>query len=584
MHIQLVGIVEPKSPDGKVWRFPYGLPTVISELMNTDHSYDVIDTHLHKKTNAELFEFLKNCKATVYGISAWTEGYKLTKEMSKVIRCAHPDATIIVGGFLALTDKALMDHTEVDIAVTTADGHLALPEILDVLDGKGDMSDVRGITWRGADGAIRVNAPRPLMSKEQYDNSPMPAYDAFRDEILELVANTRQTGYGKGDKDEPVRPFPLMVSRGCPFDCTFCGMLEGQNFYRKKWGPMFDEMEYLMNNFGVEGFISNDTNFCLNDKDIEAYCEEYERRGSTFKIITNNRPLWGSSESLKNALNHGNVVATFGWETGSQEMLDVMRKKSKAADVRAHCHTVAESGMIIYGNFLFGMPGENKRTIRETADFMMELEEIFAWQRQDFKDRDVPYRMSSGYNYSILIAMPATEVYDAMIDLGMIEDMDAYLCYLDPGEQASEEYTRQHSRYKGSDINLSEFSSKDAMIYYVRYQMALVKTRAQLLRPFGIGMLRDTFKHARAAAAEFTRHHARVVYDFVMRTESAEFKEKKREVKRRMLLGPAGYRTQSARPSRRVKHKKVMTQMGVDITDGAEIRDGFDSVRENAFT
>ena len=86
-----------------------------------------------------IFEFLKSCEAKIYGISAWTEGYKLTKDISKLIRSIHPDATIIVGGFLALTDKALIEHTEVDVAVTTADGHLVLPEILDTLENGRDF-------------------------------------------------------------------------------------------------------------------------------------------------------------------------------------------------------------------------------------------------------------------------------------------------------------------------------------------------------------------------------------------------------------------------------------------------------------
>ena len=565
MHIQLIGIVEPKSHDGKVWRFPYGLPTVIRHLIDTDHTYSVIDTHLHKKTNAELFEYLKSCDAKVYGISAWTEGYKLTKELSKVIRSVHADAIIIVGGFLPLTDKALIDHTEVDIAVTTADGHLVLPEILDALNEGKDVSDIRGITWRGKDDQLIANMPRPLMSKEQYYDSPMPAYDQFADEIRELVQNVKSTGYGKGELNEPVRAFPLMVSRGCPFDCTFCGMLEGQKFYRKKWPGMFDEMQYLMENFGVEGFISNDTNFCLNDRDIDAYCEEYDKRGCSFRIITNNRPDWGTHASLKKAIEHGNLVATFGWETGSQEILDVMRKKSKAQDVIAHTKVVAQSGMIIYGNFLFGMPGECKRTIKETATFMLDLEKTFEWQRKDFSERKVPYRMSSGYNFSILIAMPSTEVFDAMVELGMIEDMNAYLSYLDPGEQASEEYTRFHSRFKGSDINLSDFSSKEAMIKYVKFQMALVKTKAQFLYyPSSLSSYVQGARYGFTALCELMQHYKLSVYNIVTRSETQEFRDKKVEIKRRMLEGARGYRSKSTRP--KAARKRVLTQSAVDIT------------------
>ena len=261
MHIQLIGTVEPKSPDGRIWRFPYGLPMVVQQLVKTNHRFDIIDTHLHKKTNEELIAYLKSCPAKVYGISAWTEGYNLVKKVSATIRDTNPDAIIIVGGFLARSDNALFAHTEVDVAVTAADGHLILPEILDALDRGDDLSDIPGISWRRKDGVAVVNPIRTLMSKEEYSESPMPPYEYFDSEIRELVSNVNEFGYGQArSKDEPIMGFPLMVTRGCPFECTFCGMMEGQIFYRKKWSVIFDEMKHLMDNYGVKGFISNDTN------------------------------------------------------------------------------------------------------------------------------------------------------------------------------------------------------------------------------------------------------------------------------------------------------------------------------------
>lgn len=554
MHIQLVGVVEPRSPDGKVYRFPYGLPLVMRYLELGGHSFDVVDTHLHKKAKSELMEFLGTCDAKVYGISAWSEGYKITKEMSEVIRRRHPDAVIIVGGILSRSDEALFAHTEVDIAVTSADGHVILSHILDALERGEGLSHIKGISWRDENGVRVVNPDRPLMSKEDYQKSPMPAYEYFESEIRELVATVRNTGYGRGDrKEEPVAaPFPLMVSRGCPFDCTFCGFMEGQRFFRRKWEDMFTEIEYLMNTFGIENFISNDTNLCFHDRDIDGYCEEYAKRGSTFRVVGNYRPTFGSEAGLRKLVQHGAVVATWGWESGSQKILDIMRKNAKVSKIVAHAWTAARAGVIIYGNFLFGMPGEDRSTIRDTARFMMELERIFHWQEKDFAERRVPYRMTSGYNFSILLAMPTSEVFDVAVELGMIPDMDAYLSYLDPGEQANEEYLRQHSRYLGSDINLSDFSSKKALIHYVRYQMALVKFRAQFLD--GIESWRNLqaiLAHGKVAASELAKHYLQVVVDRLTQPESPEFKEKKRVMQERLLAGKRGFRhkeTQAQEP------------------------------------
>ena len=188
MRIQLIGVVEPKSEDGKVYRFPYGLPTVIRQLESTDHTFDVVDTHIHKKSKSELMDFLGECDAKVYGISAWSEGYKITKDMAALIRRKNPDATIIVGGILSRSDQALFENTEIDVAVTSADGHLVLPEILDSLEKGQDLSEISGISWRGPGRTRVVNPERPLMTKQQYQDSPIPAYEYFENEIQKKFA------------------------------------------------------------------------------------------------------------------------------------------------------------------------------------------------------------------------------------------------------------------------------------------------------------------------------------------------------------------------------------------------------------
>ncbi len=538
MHIQLVGVVEPKSEDGKIYRLPLALPILVRQLEGTRHTFDVVDTHLNKLSKSALLEFLGRCDAKVYGISAWSEGYKTTKEIARAIRQRHPDAVILVGGLLSRSDDALFDHTEVDVAVTSADGHLILAEILDALDQGRDFAHIRGISWRGPDRSRIVNPPRPIMLKEDYQNSPLPAYEYFEKEIKELVESVSHKGYGRSDREEePVpAPFPILVSRGCPFACTFCGFMEGQIFHRKLWERAFDEMDFLIKRFGIKNFISQDTNFLLSERDVEEYCNQYTKRGSTFRMVGQYRPTFGTRESLRKLADHGNIVMTFGWESGSQYILDMMRKKSKAKDVLAHARLAAESGQIIYGNFLFGMPGESKATVKETAGFLLELERIFHWQKKDFADRKVPYRMTSGYNYSILVVMPTSPIFDLVIEMGMISDMDAYMSWLDPGEQAGEERMRTHIRHSGTDINLSDFSSREALIHYVRFQLAMVSFKAQFLG--GFAAIRNAPRMAQFAGRaikELWRHSVQVVRDGLTHPESSEYKAKKAEIKRRLL-------------------------------------------------
>ena len=70
-HVSLVGVSEIKSPDNKIWKFPYAFPIIISQLRLTSHTFDVIDTHLHKLTPEELVACLIESDSQVFGISAY---------------------------------------------------------------------------------------------------------------------------------------------------------------------------------------------------------------------------------------------------------------------------------------------------------------------------------------------------------------------------------------------------------------------------------------------------------------------------------------------------------------------------------
>lgn len=65
------------------------------------------------------------------------------------------------------------------------------------------------------------------MTKEEFADSGMPAYDYFDKYIFEIANNINS------NNAVPVKGFPLLVSRGCPFQCTFCGFLYDKNFYVK---------------------------------------------------------------------------------------------------------------------------------------------------------------------------------------------------------------------------------------------------------------------------------------------------------------------------------------------------------------
>lgn len=471
-HIHLISVAEIKSPDNKIWRFPYAFPIIISALRKTVHSFEVTDTHLHKLTSAQLIDKVRTADAEVYGISAWSHNYALVKRLAAEIRRTHPAALIICGGVISGNYQLLLEKTAVDIVVTAAEGQAVLPEILDVVDTgtlRESLPEIPGLAFRGQNGGVVHTDSKAVMTNAQFQEEDFPAYDYFEKELIELTANLNARN------DMPVKGFPLLTMRGCPFSCTFCGHIYGKTHLRKKWDRFFEEIDFLISRYEISGFFSFDTNMFLNAKDVDEYCRIYESRGYSFDMVAELRTTFGDVEMFRKLRRCGVKVVLFGFESGSQYLLDRMKKGFNVEQMKQILSAAADAGIIINGNFIYGTPGENKKTIHETREFMLFLEELKIRQDREFSRSGIPF--SSGYGWTILTPSPSSELYGLAISRGLIPDVEPYLLAL--GDEAAMEVVEGKAfkpklAHIGGDVNMSEFPSKDSMILYVKYVFELI--------------------------------------------------------------------------------------------------------------
>lgn len=466
-HIILLGITEPKSPDNKVWKLPYAFPIIIRQLQKTAHTFEHLDTHLHKLTFQELAERVLEKKRQVYGISAWSHNYLQVKDLSAKIRAHHPEAVIVVGGILSGNDEAVLTTTEVDIVSTGAEGENILPELLDCVDrGLEGLDQVAGVSFRDASGAVVRTKKRRLMTREDFQLQEMPAYEYFDAQMHEIAANL------KTRTDVPIQAFALLTMRGCPFRCSFCGHMYGHRILRKSWKLFFDEVLFLVTRYGYTGFFSNDTNMFLNERDAHDYCEEYRRRGASFLIVAELRLTFGDLALFHKLGEHGVKIVNYGLESGSQDILDRMGKGTSMPTCRRIIRETLDADLMIHGNFIFGIPGENRQTIKATRDFMFDIERQYAQQRRRFREKG--WMNTSGYGWTVLLLSPTSALYREAREEGLITDEAAYLASL------SDERFMQLARgstfkislaQEAGEINMSEFSSRTALAHYVKFSM-----------------------------------------------------------------------------------------------------------------
>jgi radical SAM superfamily enzyme YgiQ (UPF0313 family) len=94
--------------------------------------------------------------------------------------------------------------------VVRNEGEKTFVELVEYLEGRGSLEDILGLTYRAADGRVVHNPTRPLL--DSLTDLPWPD--------LSLVVG-----------GEKVSPTPILASRGCPYGCEFCSVV--QMFGRK---------------------------------------------------------------------------------------------------------------------------------------------------------------------------------------------------------------------------------------------------------------------------------------------------------------------------------------------------------------
>ena len=500
-HALLVNLVEQKSPDNRVLKFCYAFPIIIRQLQKTSHTFDLVDMHLDKLTFEELSQRVLASDALVFCISAWPLNYSEVKELTRRIRETRPEAYIVVGGIISGIPRVVLENTPVDVVSVSAEGEYVLPEVLDCLENDYDaLKDVRGICYKDRrTGEIVTTGPRKLMTNDDFNQRELPAYEFFDKYLHELAGNIN------GRKDVPVKGFPSITARGCPFQCTFCGHLYGRKFLRKKWENFFDEMAFLEKRYGAQGFYSLDTNLFLNRQDVDDYCDEYDRRGCTWGMVAELRLSFGDYEMYRKLYDHGVRVVVLGFESGSQEMLERMKKGIHLPKARQVITDCLRAGVMVCGGLLFGTPGENKRTMKETRDYMLFIER----EIEEQKKRNLPRGefATSFVDWSLLVPTPSSELYRIAVEDGVIDDEEAYTIKISSSRFKT---IKKGSTFRirlnkeGYVVNMSEFSSNWAMIYYARYISDQVKMRTSF---FMYGSFRDKL-------ARFIPHLSKMCWNY----------------------------------------------------------------------
>jgi radical SAM superfamily enzyme YgiQ (UPF0313 family) len=315
--------------------------------------------------NEVIIEEIKRKQPALVGLSFLsTTSYPYAKILARQIRAAGSKVKLALGGVFASLNSPLvkLQCPEVDF-VCRGDGEQL---ILDLLERLEDPSGVASVTW-AKDGKV-INNPNRVMDRN-LDQWPFPDRESLPLDFVESMP-----------LDVPAvlsldRFTTMQTSRGCPWSCVFCDI---PVFNEGKWRSrspqhVLAEFKYLQElGYGSVYFV--DDHFLLQPKRIETICKGLCDQGNTIQ--------WGCEGRVDSVAQHlfpamakaSCRTLMFGLESGSQKMLDRLRKEQTLAEVETAVKNAKQAGIqIVHGFFVVGIPDETAEDMKATFDFAAKL-------------------------------------------------------------------------------------------------------------------------------------------------------------------------------------------------------------------
>jgi magnesium-protoporphyrin IX monomethyl ester (oxidative) cyclase len=346
-------------------------------------------------SNEEIASRVKQWSPDIVGVTVPFSGWwSSTYEMISAVKSVNKDVRVVLSGLHpSARPKECLGNPNIDFVVI-GEPELSMLELVGSMEqGSDDLEKVKGIGFI-KDGKTIINPARPCI--EDLDSLPFPA--------RHLLPMSK---YFEAAKENPLRgeiskPWAMMItSRGCPYDCVFCSIhnVMGKTWRGRSPKNVVDEIEQLVQTYGIQQIDFYDDNMMLNKKRGEAICDLIVQKGLRIEWYTPNGVRADTLDEplLRKMKASGCKKIRVAPESGVQSVLNnVIKKNLNLKDVENAIVLSKKVGIDVGCFFVIGLIGETKEDINETIKYAYKLKRLGA-------DR---------FYFSIAMPVYGTELYE----------------------------------------------------------------------------------------------------------------------------------------------------------------------------
>jgi anaerobic magnesium-protoporphyrin IX monomethyl ester cyclase len=352
--------------------------------------------------------------ADLIGVSAmFSSEWPVVRDFFNRLGAHFPDTFMIGGGeHLTALAEFSMGQCPCIKAVAVGEGEETLLEAANALESGKSLEAVAGLVLRQPNGDFHRTGPRARI--RNIDAIPAPAWDLIP--LENYLSNGLTNGVNLG------RSMPMLASRGCPYQCTFCS---SPFMWTTRWlsrDPIIlvDEIVQYQSRYAITNVDFYDLTAIVKRDWIIKFCQELIRRNIkiTWQLPSGTRSEAIDAEVARLLALSGCRNLSYAPESGSERTLAAIKKKIKLDRMLQSLTDSIRAGLNVKTNILIGFPGETHRDVLVTFWFLLKLS----------------FHGAHDVSVSAFAPYPGSELYEQLRKAGKVDLSDAYfrkLAYVD---------------------------------------------------------------------------------------------------------------------------------------------------------
>ena len=360
---------------------PIGMAYIAASLQKNGHRVEIIDP-----TGEAIDQYIPYAEGVLYrgltinqivdrihpsdviGISVmFSQDWPLARTLIDAMHARYPNTMIVAGGeHVSAEPTGAMEDARGLSYIIPGDGDIAMCDLLDYLANKKTLAEIPGVYYRDGDSIRQTLGAKRIKA---IDELPWPAWDLFP------LENYLKGGHGWGVNRG--RNMPVLASRGCPYQCTFCS---NPTMWTPRWTvraaeEVIKEMKYYIDKYQVTNFDFQDLTAIIKKEWIMRFCQllMVENLKITWQLPTGTRSEAIDEEVAPLLFASGCTNITYAPESGNPDILKKIKKKINRDKVIKSARAAVKAGCNVKANFIFGFPGDTYSSHWETFKFIFRL-------------------------------------------------------------------------------------------------------------------------------------------------------------------------------------------------------------------